>query len=164
MKIRKAVTEDLKEIMRIYAHARKFMEQTGNGTQWGKTHPPQSLIEKDIEKGQSYVGVDDKGNLHFVFSFIQGDDPTYAVIEGGNWLNNEPYSVIHRIAGDGQVHGVLHMCIRFCMEKCGNIRIDTHGNNLIMQHLLEKYGFQKCGIIYLENGAPRIAFQISNFC
>ena len=28
-----------------------------------------------------------------------------------------------------------------------------------MRHLLEKNGFKECGIIYVEDGTPRIAFQ-----
>ena len=28
-----------------------------------------------------------------------------------------------------------------------------------MQHLLEKHGFSYCGIIYLANGDPRLAYQ-----
>ena len=40
------------------------------------------------------------------------------------------------------------------MEKGGgyvdsNIRIDTHLDNRIMQHVIKKYGFTYCGIIYL---------------
>lgn len=29
----------------------------------------------------------------------------------------------------------------------------------IMQHLICKNGFQKCGIIYVEDGSPRIAYE-----
>ncbi len=159
MKIRQAAGKDLGRIMEIYAYARKFMAENGNGTQWGNNRPSQAAVENDIEAGQSFVGVDDKGKIHFVFAFILGKDPTYAVIENGSWLNEKPYGVIHRIAGDGQVHGVLRECVGFCLDRCDNLRIDTHENNKIMQHLLAKNGFVKCGIIYLENGDPRIAYQ-----
>jgi len=36
-----------------------------------------------------------------------------------------------------------------------NIRIDTHRDNRIMQHVISKYGFTYCGIIYLANGDER---------
>lgn len=159
MNIRNATKNDLTDIMAVYAYARKYMEENGNPTQWGKTRPPQSLIEEDIQKKRCYVGVGEDQKIHFVFAFIEGDDPTYAVIENGNWLNNEPYGVIHRIAGDGQIHGVLKTCLNFCRKKCKNLRIDTHENNKTMQHLLEKNKFTRCGIIYLKNGEPRIAYQ-----
>ena len=32
----------------------------------------------------------------------------------------------------------------------------------IMQNLLEKHGFIRCGIIYVANGTPRIAYQRHN--
>jgi hypothetical protein len=28
-----------------------------------------------------------------------------------------------------------------------------------MQHLLDKNGFKYCGVVYLENGSERIAYQ-----
>ena len=29
-----------------------------------------------------------------------------------------------------------------------------------MQHILTKYGFQRCGIIYVKTGTERIAYQM----
>ncbi len=159
MKIRKALPQDIDNIMEIYAHARNYMAAHGNPTQWGKTKPPQSVIEDDISKGQCYAGIGEDNRIHFVFAFIPGNDSTYTVIENGCWLNNEPYSVLHRIASDGHMHGTLGECLAFCEKRCDNLRIDTHENNKTMQHLLAKYGFTRCGIIYLKDGAPRIAYQ-----
>ena len=42
---------------------------------------------------------------------------------------------------------------------CSNIRIDTHRDNRIMRHNIEKHGFAYCGIIYLANGDERLAYQ-----
>jgi hypothetical protein len=36
-------------------------------------------------------------------------------------------------------------------------RIDTYENNKIMQYLIEKR-IQKCSIIYMNNGSPRIVY------
>ncbi len=36
------------------------------------------------------------------------------VIEDGAWPDNSPYGTIHRIAGDGQVKGLLQLCVAFC--------------------------------------------------
>ena len=41
-----------------------------------------------------------------------------------------------------------------------NIRIDTHRNNRIMQHCIDRYGFTCCGIICLESGDERLAYQL----
>ena len=46
------------------------------------------------------------------------------------------------------------------MEKNGGfIRIDTYRDNQIMQHVIKKYGFGYCGIIFLANGDERLAYQ-----
>ena len=54
----------------------------------------------------------------------------------------------------------MRACIDFCTQTISNIRIDTHENNKTMQNALERIGFVRCGIIYLPNGDPRIAYQL----
>ena len=45
-------------------------------------------------------------------------------------------------------------------EICGHLRIDTHGDNITMQHLVKKLGFVQCGTIYVEeDNYPRLAFE-----
>jgi RimJ/RimL family protein N-acetyltransferase len=51
------------------------------------------------------------------------------------------------------------VCLQYCEQRISNIRVDTHKDNLIMQHLLAKSGYEKCGIIFVEDGSPRIAYQ-----
>ena len=65
----------------------------------------------------------------------------------------------HRVAGDGAAGGVFARCLAFCLGLCGNIRIDTHRDNRTMRHLIEKSGFARCGLIHVEDGSPRIAYQ-----
>ena len=96
-----------------------------------------------------------------VFFLKQGEDPTYKKIYEGAWLNDRPYAVMHRVASSGKEKGAAKVCFDWVFEKYGNIRIDTHDDNHIMQHVLEKNGFSKCGRIYLESGDPRIAYQKS---
>lgn len=36
--------------------------------------------------------------------------------------------------------------MNWCMEQCGNHRIDTHANNKPMQGLLNKLGYIYCGV------------------
>ena len=87
-----------------------------------------------------------------------GEDPTYAVIENGAWLNDRPYGTIHRIGSDGKKSGVLRHAADFCLERTKDLRIDTHEDNKIMQALVESYGFKRCGIIHIDDGTPRIAY------
>ena len=156
--IRKAQWADLPRIEDIYAYARKFMAETGNPNQWGNVTPRTSLLEDDIQKGDLYV-LTHGDTIHGVFYFFIGPDPTYGVIEDGQWRSNTPYGTIHRIAGDGS-GGVLAAAVKFGKERINHIRIDTHEDNKIMQHAVAKHGFQRSGIIHLENGSPRIAYDL----
>ncbi len=160
MKIRRAEEGDLALILRVYETAREYMRQSGNPDQWGTDKPKRKLLEDDIKKGELFVGESEEGEIHFVFAFILGADPTYSYIEDGEWLSDEPYGTIHRIASDGTVSGVVKMAVEYCRKTIPNLRIDTHEKNKTMQHVVEKLGFTRCGIIYLEDGAPRIAYQL----
>lgn len=151
--------EDIPAMMDLYAQARVFMREHGNPNQWDDSYPSRELLEKDIAFGNSYIVEDDEKNLAATFAFIKGEDPTYYGIENGAWLNHEPYGTIHRLAGNLSCHGIASGCIGWCKSQIGNLRADTHEDNKIMQHLLEKNGFVRCGIIHLANGAPRIAYQ-----
>ena len=155
--IQKATLAQLPEILKLYAQARMFMAQNGNPDQWGNAYPPEEMIREDIENGKSYVNLEN-GHIRAVFYFAVEEDPTYSYIEGA-WLNDAPYGVIHRIAVGESGKGVAAECIRFAYERCGNLRIDTHEKNIPMQGCLAKNGFARCGIIYLEDGDPRIAYQ-----
>ena len=155
--IRNARPADWGDIMEIYAAARAFMKTAGNPTQWGDSFPYEDIVQKDIELQQSYV-VEMDGRVQAVFAMIPGIDPTYLEIEGA-WLNDEPYAAVHRVASRGEVKGIASQVLAWAMEQCGNIRIDTHDDNLPMQRVLEKNGFTKCGRIWIEDGTPRIAYQ-----
>ena len=74
-------------------------------------------------------------------------EPTYSEIDG-NWLNEEKYATIHRVASDGSHKGVLCNIINWCFSKFENLRCDTHENNIPMQNALEKNGFIRCGDVY----------------
>lgn len=156
--IRKAQWEDLPRIEEIYAFARRFMAETGNPNQWGTTAPPTSQLEDDIQKGDLYVLIHDH-QIHGVFYFFIGPDPTYGFIEDGQWRSDTRYGTIHRIAGDGS-GGILAAAVKFGKECINHIRIDTHHDNKIMQKAVLKYGFRRSGIIYLANGSPRIAYDL----
>lgn len=156
--VRKAVPSDLPRIDDIYAYAREFMARTGNPNQWGKTNPPHEWLVEDIRRGDLYV-ITDQQEIHGVFYFWIGPDPTYGVIEDGAWRFDRPYGTIHRIASDGS-GGILRTAVKFCMEMAEHIRIDTHHDNVIMQKAVAKLGFQRSGIIHLANGSPRIAYEL----
>ena len=71
--IRPAKERDLDRILQIYADARVFMREHGNPDQWGTDKPRQERLEADIQKGELYVGTDDDGKIHFVFSICHNN-------------------------------------------------------------------------------------------
>lgn len=158
MEIRKTRMEELDQVMAIYAHARKFMAEHGNATQWGQTKPARELVIEDITQGKSYVCVED-GKLAAVFFYQKGVDATYITIYDGAWKNDLAYGVVHRIASAGTVKGAGAFCLNWAFEQCGNLKIDTHHDNIVMQNLLKKLGFEYCGIIHLMDGDERLAYQ-----
>lgn len=157
MFIRKVHPDDISEILQIYDIARKFMRASGNFSQWGGGYPGEALLSADIQSGNLYVMCLDS-TIEGVFAFIPGEDPTYRYIEDGSWHWNRPYGTIHRLASRGTACGVAKACFDFCREKIPYLRIDTHADNHPMQSAVLRYGFRKCGTIYLTDGSPRIAF------
>lgn len=157
-RIRPAVPADLDRIMEIYEIAKTYMRENGNPNQWNGSYPERTLLAEDMERKCLYV-YEDKGGVHAVFVLALGEEPTYRYIEGGAWLNEAPYGTIHRLASDGSVRGMFGKCVEFCLAVIPQLRADTHADNHTMQHLLQKHDFVRCGIIYLANGSPRIAYQ-----
>ena len=155
-KIRQATMADMDQILKVYEQARQFMRDNGNPTQWGTSHPRQEMLVEDVALGRLYV-VETEAGIRGVFMFQVGDDPTYAHIEG-SWRSTESYGVIHRIAGNGG--GILTAALGFCKGIISHIRIDTHADNKPMQHAVQKAGFSRRGIIYVEDGTPRIAYDL----
>ena len=149
---------DLPRILEIYDIAKAYMRASGNPNQWNGAYPDPETLRTDIEKQRLYV-YKKNGNIHGVFMLLLEEEPTYAYIEDGSWREETPYGTIHRLAGDGEVKGLFAKCVAFCEGKVKYLRADTHFNNHTMQHLLEKNGFKRRGIIYLKNGDPRIAYQ-----
>lgn len=159
MTIRTSQAKDLNAIMDIYSYARLCMREHGNPNQWVNGYPSAELILEEIADRNSYVCENENGEILGTFCFIPGEDPTYFRIDDGKWLNDAPYYVIHRMATNGKQKGIADACLKWCFEHCNNIRVDTHHDNIVMQNILKKYGFCRCGIIYTHNGTPRIAYQ-----
>lgn len=159
MIIRKSEYADVATIMAIYARAKAFMAEQGNPDQWNDEYPMEDLIRYDIERGVSFV-CDDNGKVAATFAFIIGDEPSYQLIEEGAWHYDQPYGTIHRLASSGEAKGIFKACFDFCKSQINYLRADTHHNNKVMLSLLPKYGFVKCGRIYVLDGTPRIAFDL----
>lgn len=160
MDIRKSTYEDIPKLMKIFDNARRIMRESGNLHQWNDSYPSEEIIRKDIEDGVSVVLCDNQ-DIMATMAFIPGPDPTYAKIHDGQWLNDSPYYVIHRIASVAPGNNAARQFLDWGFTKTDTIRIDTHKDNVIMHNILRKYGFRHCGVIFLANGDPREAYQMT---
>ena len=162
MKIHKATHDDIPSIMRIFECAKGIMRASGNMHQWGSGYPSPGVVRADIDAGVCYVACgDESGAIEATMAFIPGPGPTYSIIEDGAWLDDAPYYVIHRIAVAAPGKGYARRLLDWAFERCPSVRIDTHRDNVIMHHILNNYGFKRCGVIRLANGDPRDAYQKS---
>ena len=163
MIIRKSNQNDLKSIMDLIKQAQLYFKNQ-DIDQWQDGYPNEDVILQDISTQQSYVIEDDYilGTMFFTFD----NDPNYDSIKD-EWLTqNQNYGVIHRIVVNNEKKGMglAKQLLDFAVHESQinnikSIRIDTHNDNQSMQRFLLKNGFQLCGHITLESGAPRIAFE-----
>lgn len=157
MQVRKTTVEDIDAVMDIFDVARAFMRAHGNMTQWPVGKPSRETIENDVATGTGYVVVDEDG-IQGTFACIPGIDPTYIEIEDGAWHSDKPYLAVHRVASAGKKSGVTGTAFAFAATQGSYLRCDTHQDNIPMQHAMEKFGFKRCGIIHIEDGSPRVAY------
>lgn len=161
---RRATMDDFEHILENYAKARARMAANGNPTQWGSTFPREEVVKDDLEQGRTVLLVDEEQGQERIlaqFALCTGVDPTYVNIDGA-WLDDDEYVTIHRLAASGLAKRAAHDCLRWALDHYGNVRIDTHPNNLAMQHILETNGFARCGLVQLidrDVDTTRISYQ-----
>lgn len=158
MDIRPTAAADVPQVLAVYDRARSFMRANGNPTQWAGAYPGEEDVLADIASGCGYV-CEEGGLVVGTFAFILGEEPAYRVIEQGSWMSDAPYGVIHRVASGGQARGVARACFDYCKGRVGHLRVDTHADNAPMQGAILKNGFQYCGIVHIEDGTPRLAYE-----
>lgn len=164
MVFRKAEVADVSNIMIIIKQAQDYFKDNGIN-QWQNNYPNSDTIKSDIINNNSYVLASNErivGTAAVVFT----GERTYDTIYDGQWLSNNDYATIHRIAVDSTLkgQGLSSVIINYVEEMSiesgiKSIRVDTHRDNTSMQRLLEKNGFSYCGIIYLEDDSERLAFE-----
>lgn len=164
MEFKIAEKEDIDGIMSIIEEAQIYLRKQGID-QWQKNYPNRDTIKNDIENGYGYILLRDNNILGTVAVMLSGEK-TYDSIYNGSWITNGQYGVIHRLAINPRYHGrglaweIIRQVEKICLNQgIKSIKVDTHKENLSMQELLQKNGFKYCGIIYLEDGAERMAFE-----
>ncbi len=160
--IRQASREDLEDLEIILNQAVRRLKEN-QIDQWQRGYPSRADLKEDLDDGVLYVC----GKKPKAFAaMIAGIEPTYHVIENGQWLQSGPYLTIHRLAvGDkwlrtGCAKELLEYAAQMAYQKgLYALRIDTHPDNQAMIKLIAKCGFQYCGIIYVQDGTRRFAYE-----
>ncbi len=166
MHIRKSTTTDINEILSIIEDAKAALKG-GGVDQWQTGYPNREVIEKDISDGVSYV-LEEEGRILGTIAVTFDGEETYNTVYQGSWLSppGTPYATIHRLATataykkSGYAKILCEHCISLCRDMgIGSAKVDTHRNNVAMRSLLEGFGFALCGIVYIEDGSERIAYE-----
>ncbi|MBZ9607854.1 GNAT family N-acetyltransferase [Clostridium estertheticum] len=164
MEFLKAVEADVNSIMNIIKQAQDYFRKHGIN-QWQDNYPNVEVVMNDISNKNGYVLLKDN-NVVGTVAVTFDEEKNYGSIYNGEWASNDKYAVIHRVAVDSNYKGIglssviIKNIEKICLNKgVYSIRIDTHKENISMQKLLSKSGFQYCGIIYLDDKSKRIAFE-----
>lgn len=165
IEIRSGRSADKERADQLYTLAKSNLKAAGVD-QWQGIYPNGDDFIQDVTDNRAIV-MEQDGTVVGVAAAYIGHEPTYEKISGGQWLtNHETYGMIHRIAVDpcarnaGLASLVISHLQKLCLQNgiC-SMRCDTHRDNKIMQHTLEKNGYQKCGTIIVEDGTERLAYE-----
>ena len=161
--------EHLEDMCRITDQAKASLKALGLD-QWQKGYPNREVWTDDIEKGITWLAVEE-GTVLGAFAFQTEPDESYGVIDGAWLTENAPYASMHRVcvADEARGRGVAGAMFRhgFALARAlelGSMRIDTHPGNKPMQSALTKAGFIPCGGITIASGVEagdgRVAYEI----
>jgi GNAT superfamily N-acetyltransferase len=167
MEIRKSAPCDICDLMKIFDEARGTIATLGID-QWQDGYPSREIVLTDIDLSRSYSAVID-GEICGTFVLVDDGEVTYDKIYDGHWItgdDSQSYVAIHRVAisvknrGQGVSTSIINYAADYAKALGrSSLRIDTHEGNKVMRRMLEKHGFTYCGIIYLENGHSRVAYE-----
>lgn len=162
MKLRKAEIEELDLAMQLIDGAKEHLKEQGIA-QWQNGYPDLEQIRKDIESRTGYFLIEADNIIGYFCLNLEGD-PDYQNLKG-KWRSNRNYGVVHRLAinaryrGKGNADAAFALIEEVCRKNAVfSIRIDTHGDNRKMQHILRKNGFAYCGTVWID-GSDKAAFE-----
>lgn len=164
MELRPGRKEDVPAIAKLYDLARAALKDAGV-PQWQEGYPNGDDALRDIEAGHGYV-LTENGEVAAFACLAFGVEPTYNVIEDGSWKGQGEYGFLHRVAVDPVLRGrgaaglFFDELKRQARERgVGIIRGDTHRLNLPMQRVMAKNGLELRGVIHVEDGSERLAYE-----
>lgn len=167
MTIRKTTAADLPIIGALYDDARAALKAQGVDQWQTGNYPSAETARLDMEQGVGYV-LEENGQVLAVACLAFGREPTYEKIEQGTWAADpREYGFLHRIAVSSKAKGrgaaglMFEELKRQARERgITVIRGDTHRDNQPMQRVMAKAGLSYRGVIRLEDGSERLAFEL----
>lgn len=157
--LRQAKIEDLPAILLMIEKAKNKMANLGIN-QWQNGTPNREIVIQDINNTESYV-LEQNGIIVASAMVSSKKEETYNFIEG-KWNQNDLYTVVHRFVVDSSVtnSGIGQKMLQMIEEMSEHkyVRIDTHKDNHPMKRLLFKCNYDFCGVISLNDGSKRDAY------
>lgn len=154
--------EDVPAIMTLVEAAVRRLAAMGVD-QWQDGYPNRGRIEQDVAEGIGYVIEENDRVVAYGAVIFTGED-AYRVIEG-RWLTEEEnYVVVHRmcvaeeVVGQGYGRCFMEAAKQLSRGRVRSFRVDTHADNRVMQALLPRLGFTRCGTIRIDR-RPFEAFE-----
>ena len=157
----KAMPGDEALCMEIIADGRQF-QQEQVFVQWTEAYPILPDIAEDIETQRAWLLREGDTVLGYLCLDFDGE-PAYDAITGGSWLCDEPYAVLRRLALNARGRGLTRVLFDLAAERSREqgityLRLNIGLQNSRMQHILEKVGFEKRGIIIFQ-GSGKFAYE-----
>lgn len=154
---RKAVLSDLPSIIPVIEDAKATLKENGVD-QWQEGFPNSETLTNDILNRYSYVIFSKEDSINpagFIVLSLEREEPYHNPLEGSLKLEG-PYVTIHTTAvskickGKGISKAMFAFAEDFArLNNRTIIRIDTHKDNKIMQHILDREKFQYCCLVQL---------------
>ena len=154
--IKQSKINDLDQIIEILRDGRNQLASQGID-QWQGDYPNVEHVKEDINNGWAYLVQSDDDETVGALSIVEAPDHSYDELQGDWLIDTDKYVVIHRVAihsshaGKGYASALFTNVIDYIKQnrkEIKTIRIDTHEDNKIMQHLITKNGFTKVGELH----------------
>ncbi|MBO0476093.1 GNAT family N-acetyltransferase [Vagococcus sp. DIV0080] len=165
--VRLGKENDLEQILAVIDSGRKQLASR-NIPQWRNNEGPnKAVIMTDLQLEEGYVLLEDKEIVGYG-TITKGKQEGYEPIKNGEWLGEEAYVSLHRIAiketikerGKGQFL-LSYLILEAQKQGYTDIRIDTHPLNIPMQKVIQKAGFNFRGEIVLPvTAGERLGYQL----
>ena len=170
--MRPATVDDIPAIVATLEAGRSLLAADGIDQWQNGTGPDVDLVTEDVERGWGRVFLVD-GQVAATAALIDEPEPNYAHMLEGAWQVRgdaaAPYATIHRVAVAPAFRG-MHVAQRFyarLIEEArargfAEIRVDTHADNVRMQHVIASAGFTRACTVLIGNNPKdlRWAYQL----